>query len=156
MMGTDDNKGIIPQLNDDLWVKVQAKLEKLNIEAQAAAQADGTKSDTKFMITVSFLEVYNEDIKDLLNPSDKKLKIHESPQQGIFVDGLCELVVRDAADVLRLIYQGNAVRHVGATQMNDQSSRSHSVFTIKLEQRTITNLSDSRQREQMIKAKGEP
>ncbi|RYH09549.1 hypothetical protein EON65_40060 [archaeon] len=41
-------------------------------------------------------------------------------------------MVKDAADVIRLIYQGNAVRHVGATQMNDQSSRSHSVFTIKV------------------------
>ena len=162
MMGYEEQKGIIPQLNDDLWVKIQEKINKLNeqIAEQQAALTNATQSekekakpDMKFMITVSFLEVYNEDIKDLLNPSDKKLKIHESPQLGIYVDGLCELVVRDAADVMRLIYQGTAVRHVAATQMNDQSSRSHSVFTIKIEQRTVTNLSDSRQREQMVKAK---
>jgi hypothetical protein len=61
--------------------------------------------------------------------------------------------VKDASDVLKLIYQGSAVRHVGATQMNDQSSRSHSVFTIKLEQKIVTELGDNRQREQMIKAK---
>lgn len=61
--------------------------------------------------------------------------------------------MKDANDVLRLIYQGNAVRHVGATQMNDQSSRSHSVFTIKVEQKIVTELSESRQRQQLIKAK---
>lgn len=62
-------------------------------------------------------------------------------------------VVRDAAEVLRLIYQGNAVRHVGATQMNDASSRSHSVFTLKIEQKIFTTISEAKQREQMIKAK---
>jgi hypothetical protein len=55
--------------------------------------------------------------------------------------------------VLRLIYQGQAVRHVASTQMNDQSSRSHSVFTIRIEQKVTTELSESRQREQLIKAK---
>lgn len=61
--------------------------------------------------------------------------------------------MRDASEVLRLIYQGNAVRHVGATQMNDQSSRSHSVFTLKIEQKIFTEISESKQREQMIRAK---
>lgn len=61
--------------------------------------------------------------------------------------------MKDANDVLRLIYQGGAVRHVASTQMNDQSSRSHSVFTIKVEQKIVTELSASRQREQLIKAK---
>lgn len=149
MMGTDENKGIIPLLNDELWVRVGERIAASEKEKKVNSS---DKVTTQFFVTVSFLEVYNEDIKDLLNPSDKKLKIHESPDLGIYVEGLCELVVKDAADVIRLIYQGNAVRHVGATQMNDQSSRSHSVFIIKIEQRVCT-LSETRQREQLIKAK---
>ena len=89
-MGTEEQKGIIPQLNDDLWARLNEKLESLT-----GAKSEGSIKDNitaKFMVTVSFLEVYNEEIKDLLNPSDKKLKIHESPDQGIFVEGLCELV----------------------------------------------------------------
>jgi hypothetical protein len=72
------------------------------------------------MVTVSFLEVYNEEIKDLLNPSDKKMNIREDKARGIFVEGLAELVVKDSKELLRLIYQGNAVRRVAATNMNDQ------------------------------------
>ena len=88
MMGADDCKGIIPQLNEDLMEKLAQKLEVM--EATAIKQNSNAK--TKFMVTVSFLEVYNEDIKDLLNPSNEKLQIHESPKLGIYVKDLCELV----------------------------------------------------------------
>ena len=88
MMGTDDVKGIIPMLNEDLFDRLGEKLRSMEQEAEDAHS--GAK--TKCMITVSFLEVYNEEIKDLLNPSDKKMKIHENPKQGIYVDGLAELV----------------------------------------------------------------
>lgn len=143
MMGTEENKGIIPQLNEDLWNRIGANL------------ASNTNEDIqkKFFVTISFLEVYNEEIKDLLNPSDKKLKIHESPVEGIYIDNLSEIIVKDSHEVMKLIYQGNAIRHVGATLMNDQSSRSHSVFIIKVEQRISTKLSSGMQREQLIKAK---
>jgi hypothetical protein len=88
MMGDAESKGIIPQLNEDLFEKLALKLEQM----EAAALQQDSNAKTKFMVTVSFLEVYNEDIKDLLNPSDKKLKIHENPKQGIYVEDLCELV----------------------------------------------------------------
>jgi len=152
MMGTDSDpnlKGIIPQLNDDLFVKLQEKLFVM----REKAEKDNSNAKTKFMVSVSFLEVYNEEIKDLLNPSDRKLKIHEHPKQGIYVEDLCELVVRDSKDLLKLIYQGNAVRRVAATKMNEESSRSHSVFTIKIEQQTVTELAGGVTREQTIKAK---
>ena len=74
-------------------------------------------------------------IKDLLNPSDRQLKIRESPQVGIYVQDLAELVVRTAADVAKLLEQGNRVRAVAATQMNERSSRSHSCFTIRVQQK---------------------
>ena len=88
MMGDTESKGIIPQLNEDLFEKLARKLEML----EAAAVESDSNAKTKCMVTVSFLEVYNEDIKDLLNPSEKKLKIHENPKLGIYVEDLCELV----------------------------------------------------------------
>lgn len=106
MMGSDTNKGIIPLLNDELWLKLMEKRALAN-EQQEDSLTSGVdeekgngsgkipshpKVKIQFLVTVSYLEVYNEDIKDLLNPSDKKLKIHESPDLGIFVEGLCELV----------------------------------------------------------------
>lgn len=101
MMGNDsdpNNKGIIPRLNDDLWEKVNMKLAEIHKSERAAAESGSSQSETKFMITASFLEIYNEEIKDLLNPStgtgkgEKKLEVRENPELGIYVDGLCELV----------------------------------------------------------------
>jgi len=141
--GDELNKGIIPRLNTDLWAKCQDKLGPIN-----------DNNNTKILVSISFLEIYNENIKDLLNPNDKiQLKIRESPEQGIYVEGLCELIVKDAASINRLIDQGNTVRRVAATNMNEQSSRSHSVFTIKIEQKTITELEGGVTREQIVKAK---
>ena len=147
MVGDEDGKykGVIPLLNDELF----EKLAELKKEASAAASAaseskessggDGetlkaTEVQKKFMVTVSYLEIYNEVIKDLLNPSDKILKIRQHPDMGIYVQNLAELVVGSADDVAKLIDQGNRVRAVAATQMNSRSSRSHSCFTIRIEQ----------------------
>ena len=90
-----------------------------------------------FLVTVSYLELYNEVVKDLLNPSDKQLAIRQHPQLGVYVQDLAELVVAGEGDVLRLLEQGARVRHVAATAMNERSSRSHSVFTLRLEQRSV-------------------
>jgi hypothetical protein len=92
MLGTDDNKGIIPQLNDELWLMINEKLKVLQGSAGSPSGDSNSKVTAKCLVTVSFLEVYNEDIKDLLNPSDKKLNIRESAETGIFVEGLAELV----------------------------------------------------------------
>ncbi|CAM9727312.1 unnamed protein product, partial [Chrysoparadoxa australica] len=103
---------------------------------------------------VSFLEIYNEVIQDLLNPvRDKSLKIRESPDLGIYVEGLCELVVHTKEDVVRLIEQGSAVRKVAATNMNEGSSRSHSCFTIKVEKKTVEELEGGVTRETSLNAK---
>ena len=88
MTGSDEDKGIIPRLNDDLWTSIHAKLEEIKDKGESSE----VQEEVKYMITVSFLEIYNEEIKDLLYPSEKNLKIRESPQLGIFVEGLCELV----------------------------------------------------------------
>ncbi|EGZ16226.1 hypothetical protein PHYSODRAFT_316274 [Phytophthora sojae] len=124
MMGSGDDHGIVPLMNADLFARINAS------DAENAKHDDG--GAIKYLVTVSFLEIYNEVIKDLLNPSDKVLKIREHPDMGIYVEQLAELVVRDPADVTRLLEQGNKVRQVAATQMNERSSRSHSCFTIKI------------------------
>ena len=105
-------------------------------------------------MTASFMEIYNEELRDLLNPSDKhKLKLREHPKLGVYVDGLCELVCRKEADVYKLIDQGNSVRRVRATQMNEHSSRSHAVFTIRLEQKRVERLEGGAERTTTVGAK---
>lgn len=145
MMGASQdpvNKGVIPRLSEDLFIKIDEKMSK---------QSEGM--NTKFLLTVTFLEIYNEIVKDLLNPSTKQLKIRESPDLGIYVEDLCELVVHNYADVMRLIDQGNTVRKVASTNMNQESSRSHSCFTIRIEQKTTSDLGGGATREQTVKAK---
>eukprot|EP00605_Chrysophyceae_sp_TOSAG23-4_P002059 GSChrysophyteH1.ASY1.ANO1.2280.1 assembled CDS len=105
MMGYGEDAGIIPRLNEDLWARLHTLLGE---------------------------QIYNEEIKDLINPSKKVMKIRENKERGIYVEDLCELIVKDAHSVMKLIEQGNTVRRVASTNMNDTSSRSHSVFTAKL------------------------
>jgi kinesin family protein 1/kinesin family protein 3/17 len=78
MLGTGNDLGIIPLMNVDLFQRIE------NISKENNHQ-------TKFLVTVSFLEIYNEVIKDLLNPSDKVLKIREHPDMGIYVEHLAEV-----------------------------------------------------------------
>lgn len=136
MMGSGDDHGVIPLMNADLFARVGGSEEQ----------------EVKYLVTVSFLEIYNEVIKDLLNPSDKLLKIREHPDMGIYVEQLAELVVKDPADVTRLIEQGNKVRQVAATQMNERSSRSHSCFTIKIASK-LTQIIAGVQKETCMNAK---
>jgi hypothetical protein len=138
MMGSGDDHGIIPKMNDELF----GTLSKMS--------EDGT--DRKSLVTVSYLEIYNEVIKDLLNPSDLQLKIRQHPDMGIYVQSLAELVVRSAEEVTKLIEQGNGVRKVAATQMNERSSRSHSCFTIKVEQKMVEEIGEVR-KEKILKSK---
>lgn len=121
MMGTGSDVGLIPKLITSLFEEIAAR----------------TTEETKFLLQVSYLELYNEVIHDLLNPKERELKIRQNPAQGIYVDGLCELITQTESDLIRLLDQGNAVRKVAATNMNDRSSRSHSVFTIRIEQKTV-------------------
>jgi hypothetical protein len=75
-----------------------------------------------------FLQLYNEDINDLLAPENLKLPIHESKENGVYVAGLREDIVVSPEQVLELLREGEANRHIGATKMNEGSSRSHTVF----------------------------
>ena len=86
------------------------------------------------------MEIYMEQIRDLLNPSDNKrggLRVREHPNRGPYVEDLSTTVCSSAAQVTKLLNQGSAVRSVGATRLNAESSRSHAIFTLTLTQRQL-------------------
>ena len=87
----------------------------------------------KFLVRCSFVEIYNEEVRDLLINNNKKLDIREDPKKGIFIKDLTYVTLKDTEDIQKCLDKGNKNRHVGATSMNDQSSRSHSIFTVYLE-----------------------
>ncbi|PIA53161.1 hypothetical protein AQUCO_00900041v1 [Aquilegia coerulea] len=86
----------------------------------------------EFLLRVSYLEIYNEVVNDLLNPTGQNLRIRED-LQGTFVEGIKEEVVLSPAHALSLIAAGEAHRHVGSTNFNLLSSRSHTIFTLTVE-----------------------
>ncbi|KAM7045315.1 chromosome-associated kinesin KIF4A isoform 2-T5 [Molossus nigricans] len=104
------------------------------------------KSDFEFTLKVSYLEIYNEEILDLLCPSREKasqINIREDPKEGIKIVGLTEKTVSVALDTVTCLEQGNNCRTVASTAMNSQSSRSHAIFTISIEQRKKNDKSSS-------------
>ncbi|XP_052626553.1 kinesin-like protein KIN-7E, chloroplastic isoform X2 [Lactuca sativa] len=86
----------------------------------------------EFLLRVSYLEIYNEVINDLLNPTGQNLRIRED-NQGTYVEGIKEEVVLSPAHALSLIASGEAHRHVGSNNFNLLSSRSHTIFTLMIE-----------------------
>ena len=95
-----------------------------------------SNENTKFIIRASFLQIYNENISDLLKPDKKNLQIREDKKKGIYVDLLSEWAVRTPLDLFALLKRGGNLRATSATYMNDVSSRSHAVFVITVEQMT--------------------
>ncbi|XP_061957709.1 kinesin-like protein KIN-12E isoform X1 [Populus nigra] len=115
------NCGMTPRVFEYLFSRIQKEKEARKEEK------------IKFTCKCSFLEIYNEQILDLLDPSSSNLQIREDVKKGIYVDNLKEIEVASARDVLQQLIQGAANRKVAATNMNCASSRSHSVFTCIIE-----------------------
>ena len=86
-----------------------------------------------YLVRVSFLEIYNEDIRDLLKKNSGNLELKENPDAGVYVKDLSSFVVKSIDEMEKLMNVGNSTRSVGATLMNATSSRSHSIFTITVE-----------------------
>ncbi|XP_074602042.1 osmotic avoidance abnormal protein 3-like isoform X2 [Brevipalpus obovatus] len=106
-------------------------------------EAIASTADTKFLVHASYLEIYNEEIRDLLGDDPKrKLELKESPEKGVFVSGLSYHPIHDVKQCERLMEFGWKNRSVGATLMNTDSSRSHAVFSVHLE-RMETGLSST-------------
>ncbi|KAM0266060.1 hypothetical protein ACHAPA_007244 [Fusarium lateritium] len=121
MMGYGKEIGIIPMICQDMFKRIEE------------IQKDKT---TKCTVEVSYLEIYNERVRDLLNPSTKgNLKVREHPSTGPYVEDLAKLAVNEFQEIEHLMDEGNKARTVAATNMNQTSSRSHAVFTIMLTQK---------------------
>ncbi|KAG9265937.1 chromosome-associated kinesin KIF4 [Astyanax mexicanus] len=108
-------------------------------------QEKSKRMDSEFLLNVSYLEIYNEEILDLLCTSKDKpvLSIREDPKEGIKIVGLTEKAVLTAQEMVGCLEVGNSARTVGSTAMNAASSRSHAIFTISLEQRRGSEKSDA-------------
>lgn len=119
-----------------------------NSFAHLFGQIAKSSEETKFLVRVSYYEIYNEEVRDLLNSSSSiKLEVKERPDVGVFIKNLTTYVVNNADDMDRIMTIGNKNRVVGATAMNIESSRSHAIFTITVE--TSVTGDDNQQRVKM-------
>ncbi|XP_026314392.1 kinesin-like protein KIF3A [Hyposmocoma kahamanoa] len=105
-----------------------------NSFAQIFSHIANAKDDEKFLVCVTYLEIYNEEVRDLLgNNPQQSLEVKERPDIGVFVKDLTGYVVHNADELEKIMAVGNKNRHIGATAMNTESSRSHAIFSITVE-----------------------
>lgn len=129
MMGKQEEgqEGIIPTVCKDLFTRIE----------------ETTSDDLKYSVEVSYMEIYCERVRDLLNPKNKgNLRVREHPLLGPYVEDLSKLAVTCYEDIHELIDEGNKARTVAATNMNETSSRSHAVFTIFFTQQRHDQMTD--------------
>ncbi|RDX83173.1 Kinesin-like protein KIN-12B, partial [Mucuna pruriens] len=98
-------------------------------------QTKHSDKQLNYQCRCSFLEIYNEQIMDLLDPSQRNLQIREDVKSGVYVENLTEQHVSSMKDVTQLLIKGLLNRRIGATSINSESSRSHTVFTCVVESR---------------------
>ncbi|KAL5054076.1 hypothetical protein RYX36_034758 [Vicia faba] len=116
------HRGMTPRIFEFLFARIQAEEESRRDE------------NLKYNCKCSFLEIYNEQITDLLDPSSTNLLLREDVKKGgVYVENLSEFEAQSVSDIIRLLIQGMANRKVAATNMNRESSRSHCVFTCVIE-----------------------
>ncbi|KAL0049957.1 hypothetical protein WJX82_001623 [Trebouxia sp. C0006] len=109
-------RGIIPQAFDHIFTEI-AKGEH-----------------RQYLVRATYLEIYQEEVQDLLSKNpNQRLEVKESAEKGVYVKGLVQFVVKSVAEINSVLQVGRKNRSVGATCMNQDSSRSHSVFTITVE-----------------------
>ncbi|XP_058259342.1 kinesin-like protein KIF1A isoform X23 [Hemibagrus wyckioides] len=131
MMGKQEKgqQGIIPLLCEDLFTKINDS---------------NTDNSMSYSVEVSYMEIYCERVRDLLNPKNKgNLRVREHPLLGPYVEDLSKLAVTSYNDIQDLMDSGNKARTVAATNMNETSSRSHAVFNIIFTQRRHDSETDN-------------
>ncbi|ORX60403.1 kinesin-domain-containing protein [Hesseltinella vesiculosa] len=121
MMGTDLEPGIIPQAVNEVFNCIKQS------------------KNNEFLLRVSYLEIYNETIRDLLAPENDNLKIYEDPHRGTYVGQATEKVVTNPHEVMDTILCGETNRHISTTDYNLHSSRSHTLFQMVIESRQSGN-----------------
>ncbi|KAF2262712.1 kinesin-domain-containing protein [Lojkania enalia] len=124
MMGSDidddEGKGIIPRIVEQIFASMLA-----------------SPSNIEYTVRVSYMEIYMERIRDLLNPVNDNLPVHEEKNRGVYVKGLLEVYVSSVMEVYEVMRRGGTARAVAATNMNQESSRSHSIFVITITQKNL-------------------
>lgn len=123
MMGSDiddeEGKGIIPRIVEQILANILA-----------------SPNNIEYTVRVSYMEIYMERIRDLLAPQNDNLPVHEEKSRGVYVKGLLEIYVSSVQEVYEVMRRGGLARAVAATNMNQESSRSHSIFVITVTQKT--------------------
>nr|CAD7395259.1 unnamed protein product [Timema cristinae] len=122
VIGDTAKQGIIPRIVNDIFNHIYAMEENL-----------------EFHIKVSYFEIYMDKIRDLLDVSKVNLSVHEDKNRVPFVKGATERFVSSPEEVFEVIEEGKANRHIAVTNMNEHSSRSHSVFLINVKQENLEN-----------------
>ncbi|RLW09909.1 hypothetical protein DV515_00002266 [Chloebia gouldiae] len=127
MMGTPASIGLTPRICEGLFSR----------------KDDYSDQMASCRVKVSFLEIYNERVRDLLKQSDRKrpytLRVREHPETGPYVQGLTQHLVTDYKQVVKLLEEGIAKRITAATHIHNASSRSHAIFTIHYTQAILEN-----------------
>lgn len=113
MVGNPENPGVMPKSINYLMEKIEEN-----------------KFARDFSVKVSYLEIYNETIKDLLTVEDKTLDIREDPIKGIMIAGVTEIITTNVAEIMTVLKIGNKNRSKEATGVNDISSRSHAILQV--------------------------
>ncbi|XP_069787886.1 kinesin-like protein KIF16B isoform X3 [Narcine bancroftii] len=122
MMGSPEDVGLIPRICQGLYDRISGK---------------SNWDEASFRTEVSYLEIYNERVRDLLRRKSTKtynLRVREHPKEGPYVEDLSKHLVQNYSDVEELMEAGNINRTTAATGMNDVSSRSHAIFTVNFTQ----------------------
>ncbi|CAM9958759.1 unnamed protein product, partial [Laminaria digitata] len=134
--GHEEVSGIVPQSLVELFRLLNERMEA------GSGREDETET---WAVRVGYLQVYNEQLMDLLSPSSKPLRIHEDPSKGVVVvAGLTEMEVTSSEEVRELLRQGNANRRTEATGANQVSSRSHAVLQVVLTRTVEEGVSGSK------------
>lgn len=124
MMGTSiddpEGRGVIPRIVEQIFTSILSSAA--NIE---------------YTVRVSYMEIYMERIRDLLAPQNDNLPVHEEKNRGVYVKGLLEIYVSSVQEVYEVMRRGGNARAVAATNMNQESSRSHSIFVITITQKNV-------------------
>lgn len=122
MMGadidSDELKGIVPRITEQIF--------------QSIVESD---PHLEYLVKVSYMEIYLERIRDLLAPRNDNLQVHEEKSKGVYVKNLSDYYVSSAREVYEIMHTGGAARVIASTNMNAESSRSHSIFLITIQQR---------------------
>lgn len=119
-IGDPEAKGVIPRIAEQIFASIMA-----------------SASNIEYTVRVSYMEIYMERIRDLLMPQNDNLPVHEEKSRGVYVKGLMEVYVSGVDEVYQILERGGMARAVAATNMNQESSRSHSIFVTTVTQKNL-------------------